>query len=65
MEIVPFRTKNIVSLGDLTAGRGCLIWLDENETAVKLVLLEGVPGAETAEESGDASETDAQEEPAE
>lgn len=65
VEIVPFRTKNIVSLGDLTAGRGCLIWLDENETAVKLVLLEGVPGAETAEESGDASETDAQEEPAE
>ena len=65
VEIVPFRTKNIVSLGDLTAGRGCLIWLDENETAVKLVLLEGAPGAEAAEESGDASETDAQEEPAE
>ena len=41
VEISPFRTRNIVTLEDLTEGRGCLIWLDENETAVKIVLLEG------------------------
>ena len=46
MEISPFRTRNIVTLEDLTAGRAALIWLDENETAEKVVLLEGVPGME-------------------
>ena len=54
VEIVPFRTRNIVTLQDLTAGRACLIWLDENETAEKIVLLEGVPGtaSDAAETSG-------------
>lgn len=69
VEISPFRTRNIVTLADLTAGRAALIWLDENETAVKIVLLEGVPGenasqaAGTEEENAGAAETDAQTEP--
>ncbi len=46
VEISPFRTRNIVTLEDLTAGRAALIWLDESETAEKVVLLEGVPGME-------------------
>lgn len=59
VEIAPFRTRNIVTLQDLTAGRACLIWLDENETAVKLILLEGTPGmpGETAQEETAQEET--------
>ena len=49
VEISPFRTRNIVTMADLTQGRGALIWLDENETAVRVVLLEGEPAQETQE----------------
>ena len=28
VDIQPFRTKNIVTVGDITEGRGCLIWQD-------------------------------------
>lgn len=57
VEILPFRTRNIVTLADLTAGRGALIWLDENETVVKVVLLEGTPGAEETVSDGGETET--------
>lgn len=49
VEISPFRTRNIVTLQDLTPGRGALIWLDEDETAVKVVLLEAEPVQEIQE----------------
>lgn len=60
VEIVPFRTRNIVTLQDLTAGRACLIWLDENETAEKIVLLEGVPGtaSDAADETTETIQTE-------
>ena len=40
-EISAFRTKNIVTLEDLTEGSGCLVWTDGEEAVSRIVLLEG------------------------
>lgn len=41
VEISAFRTKNIVTLEDLTEGSGCLVWTDGEEAVSRIVLLEG------------------------
>ena len=40
VDIQPFRTKNIVTVGDITEGRGCLIWQDDQGSVTKVVLFE-------------------------
>ena len=37
-EILPFLTRNVVTLQDVQAGGSCLIWSDERRTAQKIVL---------------------------
>lgn len=37
-EILPFLTRNIVTLQDVVAGSGCLVWSDEQRAAQKIVL---------------------------
>ncbi len=37
-EILPFLTRNVVTLQDVQVGSSCLIWSDENRTAQKIVL---------------------------
>ena len=39
-DIQPFRTRNIVTVADITEGRGCLIWQDGQGTVTKVVLFE-------------------------
>ena len=36
--IVPYLTRNIVKLQDLTAGTSCLLWEDENEIVTKVMI---------------------------
>ena len=36
--IVPYLTRNIVKLQDLTAGTACLLWEDENEIVTKVMI---------------------------
>ena len=36
--IVPYLTRNIVNLQDLTAGTSCLLWEDENEIVTKVMI---------------------------
>lgn len=43
VEISAFRTKNIVTAEDLTEGKGCLIWTDEEGGVSSIKLLEGTP----------------------
>lgn len=40
VDIQPFRTRNIVTVEDITEGRGCLIWQDDQGETVKVVLFE-------------------------
>ena len=56
VEISPFRTRNIVTLADLTEGRASLLWLDENGTVSKVVLLE----TETQNAEATETQTDAE-----
>lgn len=37
-EILPYLTRNIVTLQDIQAGSSCLVWSDEKRTAQKIVL---------------------------
>ncbi|HIS31385.1 MAG TPA: hypothetical protein IAB44_07535 [Candidatus Limivivens intestinipullorum] len=39
-DIQPFRTRNIVTTEDITEGRGCLIWQNEQKEVTKVVLFE-------------------------
>lgn len=39
-EIIPFLTRNIVRLDDITEGSRCLIWQDEDGVAKKVVLFQ-------------------------
>lgn len=39
-QIVPYRTKNIVTIDDIQAGTACLIWLDEDGTASKVQIFQ-------------------------
>lgn len=39
-QIVPYRTKNIVSIDDVQVGSGCLIWLNKDGTASKVQIFE-------------------------
>ena len=39
-EIKPFRTRNVVRAEDIQKGSRCLIWLNEQEEAVRVVLLD-------------------------
>ncbi len=39
-QIVPYRTKNIVSIDDIQVGSACLIWLDEDGTVSKVQIFE-------------------------
>ena len=39
-QIVPYRTKNIVTIDDIQAGMACLIWLDEDGTASKVQIFQ-------------------------
>lgn len=50
--ILPYLTRNIVRLTDLTEGSTCLIWSDANSTANKIVLFAGetASGEEPADE---------------
>ncbi len=38
VEVLPFLTRNIVKLEDIAEGTECLIWLDEEDKAEKIVL---------------------------
>ncbi|MCD8327313.1 MAG: hypothetical protein LUC90_11765 [Lachnospiraceae bacterium] len=48
-QIVPYRTKNIVTVEDIQIGGACLIWMDEDGTASKVQLFDA------AQESGEAA----------
>ncbi|MDO4261724.1 MAG: hypothetical protein Q4C82_06570 [Eubacteriales bacterium] len=37
-QVLPYLTKNIVTLQDLTEGTSCLLWLDEQQTGQKVVV---------------------------
>ncbi len=37
-QILPYLTRNIVTLSDLSQGKKCLIWSDDNNAASKIVL---------------------------
>jgi len=37
-EIIPYLTRNIVTLEDIEEGSGCLVWLDGEDTVTKIVL---------------------------
>lgn len=39
-QVKPFRTRNILSAEDIHAGSRCLIWLDEQDEAVRVVVLD-------------------------
>ncbi|MCD7863527.1 MAG: hypothetical protein LUG61_08515 [Lachnospiraceae bacterium] len=39
-QIVPYRTKNIVSIDDIQVGSACLIWLNKDGTASKVQIFE-------------------------
>lgn len=36
--IFPYLTRNMVTLDDLTGGRTCVVWSDDNNTALKIML---------------------------
>lgn len=37
-EVMPYRTRNIVTLADITQGSACVVWSDEHRTAQKILL---------------------------
>jgi len=37
-EIIPYLTRNIVTMEDIAEGSGCLVWLDEEDAVEKIVL---------------------------
>lgn len=45
--IFPYLTRNIVTLDDLTQGRTCLVWSDEENTATKIMVFAPASEAET------------------
>lgn len=52
-QLLPYLTRNIVTLKDLSKGQTCLIWTQaDGSTATKLVAFPNVPAAGWAEEDG-------------
>lgn len=46
-QVLPYLTRNIVTLGELTPGRGFMIWTQSaSDTAYKVVIFPGASGAE-------------------
>lgn len=38
--VKPFRTRNLLSVEDIHAGTRCLLWLDEQDEAFRVVILD-------------------------
>lgn len=53
--IFPYLTRNIVTLDDLTQGRTCLVWSDEENVATKIMVF-APSSEETASEGSEAAD---------